>query len=112
MVSDCLSPAASLKHSKHHKLSEADNVDTPPARPMSDPMYSQGEEEQVQSRQQEPGMTNGQPSQKRLRVAPVVRHLHAVLVITLLEFIMGEMQDDLCYTAYDDSCHNAQADSC
>lgn len=80
MVSDCLSPAASLKHSKHHKLTEADNVDTPPARPMSDPTYSQGDEEEVQSRQQEPGMTNGQPSQKRLRVAPVVRHLHAVLV--------------------------------
>ncbi|KAL3160650.1 hypothetical protein ABBQ32_010571 [Trebouxia sp. C0010 RCD-2024] len=69
MVSDCLSPANSLKPSRHHKLSEADNVDTPPARPMSEPTCNQGEEDEVQSRQQEPGMSNGQSSPKRLKVA-------------------------------------------
>ena len=74
MVSDCLSPTTSLKPSKHHKLSEVD-VDTPPARPLSDPAL---EEEEVQSSRQQPGMANGQSQAKRLRVAPAVRHMHAM----------------------------------
>lgn len=82
MVSDCLSPANSLKPSRHHKLSEADNVDTPPARPMSEPTCNQGEEDEVQSRQQEPGMSNGQSSPKRLKVATGVRAFACLVVST------------------------------
>ena len=77
MVSDCLSPTNSLKPSKHHKLSEVD-VDTPPARPMSDPALDQGEEEEVQSSRQQPGIIDGQSQAKRLRVAPAVRYMRAV----------------------------------
>ena len=71
LVSDCLNPTNSMRSSKHHKLSEADAVDTPPARPInaldtaSD--TSPGEEEEVQSRQMD-----GPPSSKRIRVASSV----------------------------------------
>ena len=74
MVSDCLSPTTSLKPSKHHKLAEVD-VDTPPARLISDPMLDHGEEE-VQSSRQQPGIADGQSQAKRLRVATAVRHMH------------------------------------
>ena len=73
MVSDCLSPTTNLHPSKHHKLSEVD-VDTPPARLMSDPPLDPGEEEEVQSSHQQPGVTDAQSPPKRLRVAPQVRH--------------------------------------
>lgn len=75
MVSDCLSPTTSLKPSKHHKLAEVD-VDTPPARLMSDPMLDHGEEEEVQSSCQQPGIADGQSQAKRLRVTTAVRHMH------------------------------------
>ena len=76
MVSDCLSPASSLKPTKHHKLSEADNVDTPPARPVSAaPVQGGDEEEEVQSSYQQAAMTDGQTSPKRLRVTLMVSAL-------------------------------------
>ena len=78
MVSDCLSPTTSSKPNRHHKLSEVDNVDTPPARLMSDPMPDQRGEEEVQSSHQQPAMTDGQSQPKRVRVTPVVRHMHAM----------------------------------
>ena len=67
MVSDCLSPTSSLRPSKHHKLSEVDNVDTPPAQPIP-PMGSRiAEEQEAQSQQ-----ADGQASPKRVKVAPLV----------------------------------------
>lgn len=81
MVSDCLSPTTSLRPSKHHKLSEVNNVDTPPARPIT-PLEARGaEEEEVQSQQ-----AAGQASSKRLRVAPLVS-LPAFLASFLQPFI-------------------------
>ena len=35
LISDCLSPTGSLRTNRHHKLSEADGVDTPPPRPIT-----------------------------------------------------------------------------
>ena len=74
LVSDCLSPTGSLRPSKHHKLSEVANVDTPPARPMT-PLEARLAEEEAQSQQAE-----GQAGPKRLRVTPLVRPVFAVFL--------------------------------
>ena len=85
MVSDCLSPTTSLKPGKHHKLSEVDNVDTPPAQPISDPMYASSGGKQVQSTYQQAGLANGQASPKRLRVTPAVSTCLLVIVHIVLD---------------------------
>lgn len=69
MVSDCLSPTSSLRPSKHHKLSEVDNVDTPPARPIN-PMGTRLAEEEGGSQ-----LADGQASPKRVKVTPLVSNV-------------------------------------
>ena len=51
---------------------------------MSDPMLDQGEEEEVQSSRQQPGITDSQSQAKRLRVAPAVRYMHDLWHICVL----------------------------
>ena len=58
MVSDCLSPSGTQRAGKHHKLSEVDNVDTPPAMPLLPGREADLQEQQANGQAQ--GQLNGQ----------------------------------------------------